>query len=349
MQIDRGHLSSTAFSDIVNQVRKDQGTNSDHHVRLRSDNQTLYVRDKAGLGRNFLTGVKDLFVGHSRRQEGLNVIRSAIAAEYKLNDAQLEKLFSNISGGVKAHQLEGLQQQAREMHDQLPASGGNAKSEKATGPRVPDEKALKQQRIAAEGFVKMTILRSRCSHLNDAISTALRDKAIRDSEFKMEFKNFVFEDILHSGVGELVKNPILAYVTDKFAAHMASLEKKDAAAFMKNQKGLEEFVSHQAQAYVYEQAGVPMPEKKAASATAAWTPIPKLSGAAFQAFSDASEGPRKTNAALHYLGLNEGAGKAEVDKAYRAAALLMHPDKGGTAEGFQQLGAIRDHLRDVGL
>jgi curved DNA-binding protein CbpA len=55
-----------------------------------------------------------------------------------------------------------------------------------------------------------------------------------------------------------------------------------------------------------------------------------------------------TNTRTHYevLGVKEGATEAEIKAAYKAGALVHHPNKGGSNAGFKRLGAAYDVLKD---
>jgi hypothetical protein len=52
--------------------------------------------------------------------------------------------------------------------------------------------------------------------------------------------------------------------------------------------------------------------------------------------------------AREILGVDESAGKAEIDAAYRRLMQLAHPDHGGSAGLAAQLNAARDRLRGRG-
>lgn len=362
IQVNRNNLSATAFTDIVNQVKADQGMKSDHHVRLRSDGETLYVRADAGVGRNFLTGIKDLFVGNNRRQEGLNVIRSAIAAEYKLDDSQLDKLFSNFTGGIRAHQLEGLQKKVQDLQRQtlgepvrdvvLSSQQGTnhadgPKSEKAAGTDSTGEKPKPVfPRKMVEAIVLSSLLQSRAEGLNDVIS-----KSIQATESTLSWKRLSREDLTYN-TDNILKRDIISGIVDQLAEHLSTMDRKDALRFGQDFKRVESFICDRAEAFVYEQAGVPLPEsvplpEKPARAAANESIAPKLSEVAYQRFSSLPNSQDKTRAALHYLGLDSGADKSSIEKAYRAASRVMHPDQDKTAgatERFQQLGEIYSYL-----
>lgn len=53
-------------------------------------------------------------------------------------------------------------------------------------------------------------------------------------------------------------------------------------------------------------------------------------------------GRRAPRSALRELGLPEGAGLADVRSAFRALALVHHPDHGGDAEVFRRIRAAHD-------
>ena len=46
------------------------------------------------------------------------------------------------------------------------------------------------------------------------------------------------------------------------------------------------------------------------------------------------------------LGINKGAGAAEIKKAYRKKALKEHPDKGGDPDKFKEITAAYEILSD---
>ncbi len=55
-----------------------------------------------------------------------------------------------------------------------------------------------------------------------------------------------------------------------------------------------------------------------------------------------------TGECLKVLGLEPGASPQAVKSAYRRAALRVHPDRGGTNEGFIRISAAYQHLVKYG-
>lgn len=125
--------------------------------------------------------------------------------------------------------------------------------------------------------------------------------------------------------------------------HKPSTDYSDASL-----DGVKNLFSSQGEEYGLETTTASGPEKMSRM-PAAGKSMSKFSSEAYQAFAEAPNGPDKARAALHYMGLTGDQFKSDhLGRAYKGAALSMHPDKDkteGATQRFQQLGDVYDYLK----